>query len=59
MKGGGARLGAGRERKEGQVIKQADLLLEGQCIPLSFLNLNLCKLLKKKKKAPAFHVPSL
>lgn len=46
-----------REREEEQVINQADLLREGRCIPLSFLNLNFCKLLKKKK--PAFHVPSL
>lgn len=59
MKGGGVRLGAVRERKEEQVIKQADLLLGGQCIPLSFLNLNLYKLLKKKRLPSTFPASKL
>jgi hypothetical protein len=62
VNGGDGRTGVGSQRLEsGNRVIKIDLLPGGQCTPLSFLNLNFCKLLKKKKKkkAPAFHVPNL
>lgn len=54
----GGRTGEAWERKEEQVIKIGRPTPKRTVHPLSFLNLNFCKLLKKKK-APAFHVPNL